>query len=91
MSCRQPRDKSIRSRTMLDVVEWACGFSRKTITVLSPSPETFQLETVFSASRAFSVVSAAAGKSATGILNSEIDEKSHEHFECPPCSFGHVA
>lgn len=42
--------------------------SRETMKVLSPSPRTFLLETLFPVSRAFRAVSAAVGRPATGFL-----------------------
>ena len=64
--------------------EWAWGLSRKTITVLSPSPTTFQLETLLSVSRAFRAVSAVAGSPATGILK-RVTDQTCQQFQCPPC------
>ena len=55
--------------------EWAWGLSRKTIRVLSPSPTTFQLETLLSASRAFSAALAAACSPATGIMKRILHER----------------
>ena len=72
--------------------EWAWGLSRKTITVLSPSPTTFPLETLLSASRAFRAVSAAAGSPATGILKHVTDQTFASNFNVRPagCTPGHV-
>ena len=72
--------------------EWAWGLSRKTITVLSPTPTTFQLDMLLSASRAFRAVSAAAGSPATGILNRVTDQTFASNFNvCPAgCTPGHV-
>ena len=72
--------------------EWAWGLSLKTITVLSPSPTTFQLETFLSASRAFRAVSAAAGSPATGILKRVTDQTVASNFNVRPagCTPGHV-
>ena len=64
--------------------EWALGLSRKTITVLSPSPTTFQLDTLLSASRAFRAVSAAAGSPATGILNRVTNQIVASNFNVRP-------
>ena len=55
--------------------EWAWGLSRKTIRVLSPSPTTFQLETLLSTSRAFSAPLAAACSPATGIMKRILHER----------------
>ena len=70
--------------------EW--GLSRKTITVLSPSPTTFQLETL-SARRAFRTVSAAAGSPGTGILKRVTDQKVAFNFSVRPagCTPDHVS
>ena len=72
--------------------EWAWGLSRRTITVLSPYPTTFQLETLLSASWAFRAVSAAAGSPATGILKRVTDQTFASSFNVRPagCTPGHV-
>ena len=69
---------------MLADEEWAWGLSRKTITVLAPSPTTFQLDTLLSASRAFRAVSAAAGSPARGILKRVTDQTVASNFNVRP-------
>ena len=77
---------------MFTAEDWAWGFSRKTITVLPPSPTTFQLDTLLSANRAFRAVSAAAGCPATGILKRVTDQTVASNFSVRPagCTPGHV-